>query len=239
LLHAERVDPAVASAIDASWDVVKRPAIVTLVVDTSGSMLGRKLQRAKEGLTQAVEVMAGNNQLGLLIFGDEIDRRVEVGPIGDNRAALEKEIKGLKAAGETALYDAIRAGIDMTDLAAGPSDAIRAVVVITDGRANRGSVMLSDIVHLASTHEVPITRFRGFADDLAKDTDGRSISIENVLGTGQALKTEHQVQVFFIAVGKDADLNVGRILAGATGAEFQGTTEEDLAEVLEEFSRYF
>ena len=29
------------------------------------------------------------------------------------------------------------------------------------------------------------------------------------------------------------------LVAGATGAEFQGVTEEDLAKVLEEFSKYF
>ena len=34
-------------------------------------------------------------------------------------------------------------------------------------------------------------------------------------------------------------MEVGRILAEATGAEFQGVTEEDLAEFLEEFSKYF
>ena len=40
-------------------------------------------------------------------------------------------------------------------------------------------------------------------------------------------------------MGADADLNVGRILAQATGADFRGVTEDDLAKVLEEFSRYF
>jgi hypothetical protein len=47
------------------------------------------------------------------------------------------------------------------------------------------------------------------------------------------------VQVFFIGIGDDADLDVARIIAEATGAEFQGTTEGDLAVVLGEFSRYF
>ena len=39
--------------------------------------------------------------------------------------------------------------------------------------------------------------------------------------------------------GDDADLEVGRILSQATGAEFLGVTEDDLAQVLEEFSKYF
>ena len=37
----------------------------------------------------------------------------------------------------------------------------------------------------------------------------------------------------------DADMEVGRMLAQATGAEFQGVTDKDLAQLLEEFSKYF
>jgi len=40
-------------------------------------------------------------------------------------------------------------------------------------------------------------------------------------------------------IGKDADMEVGRILAQATDAEFQGVTDKDLARLLEEFSKYF
>lgn len=62
---------------------------------------------------------------------------------------------------------------------------------------------------------------------------------ECVIGTELAFKTRHPVQIFFIGIGDDADLQVGRIIAQATGAEFQGVAEEDLARVLAEFSRYF
>ncbi len=54
-----------------------------------------------------------------------------------------------------------------------------------------------------------------------------------------AIESRHPVQVFFIGIGDDADLDVGGMLAGATDAEFQGVTEQDLAKVLEEFSKYF
>jgi hypothetical protein len=41
-----------------------------------------------------------------------------------------------------------------------------------------------------------------------------------------------------VGVG-DADLEVGRILAEATGSAYQGTAENDLAAVLEKFGKYF
>ena len=46
------------------------------------------------------------------------------------------------------------------------------------------------------------------------------------------------LQVFFLGFG-EADINVGRILAEATGAEYQGSTDEDLAAVIEALSGYF
>lgn len=49
---------------------------------------------------------------------------------------------------------------------------------------------------------------------------------------------DRRVQVFFVSFG-DADVHIGRILAQATGAEYQGSTEEDLANVIEELSGYF
>jgi hypothetical protein len=60
-----------------------------------------------------------------------------------------------------------------------------------------------------------------------------------MVGSALALKTHHPIQIFFIAIGDDADMQVGRLLAEATGAEFQGAKEKDLANVLAEFSKYF
>ena len=42
----------------------------------------------------------------------------------------------MRARGETALYEAIKAGIEKTTAAPGGEDAIRGVVVLTDGLAN-------------------------------------------------------------------------------------------------------
>ena len=80
-----------------------------------------------------------------------------------NRAAIEIAVEELSAKGETALYDAIRAGIEMTDNAPGEADAIRAVIVLTDGKANRGSSGLDDIILMASRAENII---RDFGEDI-------------------------------------------------------------------------
>jgi hypothetical protein len=40
-------------------------------------------------------------------------------------------------------------------------------------------------------------------------------------------------------VGKDADLEIGRILAEASNSAYQGTTEKGLGQVLATFGKYF
>jgi Ca-activated chloride channel family protein len=238
VLYAERVDPAVAAAIDDAWELVKRPAIVSLVVDTSNSMLGEKLAQAKDGLSRALSNMATNNLVGLISFADDVRPLVEVGNLAEIKYTLGEAVQGLTARGGTALYNAVAAGVEMVDTAAGPEDAIRAVVILTDGRANEG-ISLTDIVELSSSAELEIRTCTGFENEQAcVDEHGASVPLNEVNGTALRLETTYPVQIFFIGLG-EADIEVGRILADLTGAEYQGTSEVDLANVLAEFGKYF
>ena len=239
LLIPERIDPKVAAAIEQAWEDVKRPGIVTFVLDVSGSMSGTKLEQAKQGMVRAIDGMARNNEVGFLSFSSTVRDRVPVAPLAQNRFVITNTVEKLPAQGYTALYDAIKEAVEMSDSAAGSSDAIRAVVVLTDGKANEGETRLDDLISMTSRNESPIKEFRGFeSDQTATAASGARIDKREVVGAGPALKTDHPVQVFFIGIG-DADMEIGRMLAEATGAEFQGVTEKDLASVLAEFSKYF
>jgi Ca-activated chloride channel family protein len=239
VFRPEVVDPAVAAAIDEAWEEVKRPGIVTFVVDSSGSMSGTKLQQAQDGLTRALDVMATNNQVGLVTFSGEIGVQIPVGPLPANRFSIASAVREAKAKGGTALYDAIQESIQMTDAAPGEPDAIRGVVVLTDGQATAGETQLDDLIQMISRDEVAIQRCTGFGGSQPLDAKGRSVAIDQIIGSSLAIETHHPVQIFFIGIGDGAHMEIGRLLAEATGAEFQGTAEDDLAEVLEEFSKYF
>lgn len=239
LLIPERVDPKVAGAIELAWEDVKRPGIVTFVMDVSGSMSGTKLDQAKQGMVRAIDGMARNNEVGFLSFSSTVRDRVPVAPLAENRFVITNTVAKAQASGYTALYDAIREAAEMTDTAAGSPEAIRAVVVLTDGKANEGETRLDDIISMTSLAEAPIKEFRGFENDqFGTDSSGARIVKKDIIGSGLALKTDHPVQIFFIGIG-DADMEIGRMLAQATGAEFQGVTEKDLSSVLAEFSKYF
>ena len=240
ILNPSFTSPEVASAIDASWEDVKKPGIVAFVVDRSSSMKGGKLEQAKDGIIRALDTMAQNNQVAFVSFSDKIDSRIELGPLRQNRFEIAGVTQNTRAKGNTALYDAIRDAIRMVDSKAGDERAIRGVVVLTDGRSNRGSTFLDDIVRMMSADEVPIREFKGdHSADFAIDQYGNRVMKSDIVGTGLAMQTKHDVQVFFVGIGDDADMDVGRIFAEATGADFRGVAEEDLANVLEEISKYF
>lgn len=83
--------------------------------------------------------------------------------------------------------------------------------MLTDGQSNYGSIRLEYLINI-----------------------DRSGGIKT--GVDMALETEHDIQIFFIGIGDGADLDIGRFLAEATGAEFQGIAEDDLANLLEELA---
>ncbi|MEE8046048.1 MAG: VWA domain-containing protein, partial [Dehalococcoidia bacterium] len=240
VLNPSLTKPEVAAAIDAAWIQVKRPGIVNFVVDTSGSMDGEKLKQAKDGLIKALDSMASNNQVGFLSFHDKVTAGVPIAPLSENRFQIATAVDNLRAGGQTALYEAIKVAVEAVDRAEGDPDAIRGVVVLTDGQANKGNIRLDNIVSMSSRSETRITEFPGFVSDThGRDDQGRLISKNDIIGVELALNTKHEIQIFFIGIGDDADIQVGRILAGATSAEFQGIAEDDLASLLEEFSKYF
>jgi hypothetical protein len=219
---------------------VKKPGIVTFVVDTSGSMEGEKLAQAKKGMIKALDNMARNNQVGFLTFSSGVGTRIPVAPLRENRFPIADAVNRMQANGGTALYDAVKAGVELTDRTPGEAGAIRAVVVLTDGQANAGQTRLHDLIQMTSRNEVSIRPFGGMENEqCGLDTNGTCVAKADMRGAGLAINTTHPVQIFFVGIGKDADIQIGRLLAEATGAEFQGATEKDLAKVLEAISKYF
>ena len=245
VINPSLIDPAVAAAIDQSWEGVKKPGIVTLVVDTSASMKGSKLQEATDGVVRFLDKTTRNNQVGLVTFKVEQDETkiaiIPVASLEENRPRITDAVDEARAQGESALYDAIKVGIQMTDEAPGEEEAIRGVVVLTDGKNTTGDTRLHDLIVIRSGSECLVEEV---GDDklgykLVDQCTETPVDQEGVIGIRLALETRHPVQIFFIGIGEDVDLEVGRMLAEASGAEFQGTTEKDLANVIEAFGKYF
>jgi Ca-activated chloride channel family protein len=241
VLNPSLIDPAVAAAIDEAWVDVKRPRISTFVVDTSGSMRGTRLAEAQDALYLALEEMEPTGQVGLIAFDDTIHAQVLVGPLSENRFAVADAVGDLRVGGGSMLYDAVKLGIEMTEAAEGQPNAIRALVVLTDGRATEGVTRLDELIEMRTPGEAYVV-YSGFEGDSARDELGNEVNPELIRGVRLVAPTrnpDQPVQIFFIGIGDDVDLNIGRLLAEATGAEFVGVTEEDLSNALEAIGIYF
>ena len=237
------LQPAVLDRIISSWGAVKKPAIVTLVVDISGSMEGEPLEQVKHGLNRLLDALEGSanqgsqNQVGLVTFSDTVETEIAPSPLQESKYDIASAILEMKAGGSTALFDAVQRAVELTDSVAGDPRATRAVVVLSDGAATVGPCLHS-VVSMISREEVPVPGFCGMQHEQPVDEQGQQIAIQQVNGKELLLPHNHDVQVFFLGFG-EADVHIGRILAQATGAEYQGSTDEDLATVIEELSGYF
>lgn len=128
------------SRVDADvYALVRDPIELVIVMDTSGSMEGQPLQRARAAARDFASGLPDTVRLAVVGFGD---RSVALTPMGASPDEVTTALSGLTATGETALYDAM---IQATGLFSG-GDARRVVVVLSDGGDTASRSSLEDAV---------------------------------------------------------------------------------------------
>lgn len=125
------------------WYQQKRHANVVLVLDTSGSMSGEKMDNARKGAVQLLDMLGEADNFSLLSFNSqpqwvEKDTKVQAG-----RTAAKKHIEGLFASGGTALYDAIAEA--HKHLSQKSLENISAIVVLSDGADSNSQKKLFEL----------------------------------------------------------------------------------------------
>mgnify|MGYP005854363887 CR=1 FL=1 len=217
-------DPNVAAAVQSSWQFVKKQADVLLVIDTSGSMAGSKIDQAKTAAQAFLDNMPAQNRVGLLLFNSQpqvLDFNLNA-PIyldSNNVGALESlvsfeggqakirsQIEAIQAGGDTSLYDAIQYAVELLKAnRQAEDDRIQSIVVLSDGQ----------------------------------DTSSLT-SLQNVVNLIQANRQERNpIIVIPVAYGSDADINALNALARASATRVQSGDPENIQRVLEIISSYF
>jgi len=116
------------------------PLTTLLIMDVSGSMNeGDKLTAAKTAAHAYVDQMRPGDQAGLVAFNTQV---TYVQQVTADHAALGQAIDGLKAANNTAMYDALTKGEDI--LSAFPGR--KAMIVLTDGLDNRSQHTADQVI---------------------------------------------------------------------------------------------
>ncbi len=101
---------------------------VSLVIDTSGSMAGAPLAAAKAAAGAFLGQLPAAVPVSVIGFGASPS---VASPRSSDRAAQTAAVAGLKAAGDTALYDAVGTGLSQFPPAA--DGTRRVIVLLTDG----------------------------------------------------------------------------------------------------------
>ena len=176
--------PAVIDVVQNVWYYTKRPTNVYLVVDTSGSMEGTKIERAREALRAFVEQIQGDrDRLGIVEFGSGTKSFLPLRPLDDNaRRDTLSQINRMEALGGTALIDAVYSAV--TDMQAqADSQAINALVVMTDGQENESNYSQRDLSALIRSQ--PEARLVIFTIAFGDDADEPLLRDIAEIGNGQ------------------------------------------------------
>lgn len=127
------------------------PISLGFILDTSGSMTGRKMSGSQELITAFLSQRRAEDQLALWTFGD--DRVMERFPFGMGWYLLPRVLETIKPWSTTALYDIVLRVPEVLEKA---RHHRRAAILLTDGVDNASEISAEEAAAVARRLETPI-----------------------------------------------------------------------------------
>jgi Ca-activated chloride channel family protein len=143
------------------------PRDMVLVLDTSGSMRGVKMEQARKALKYCLDNLAPGDRFGLINFATTVNRYEErlLPASADELAKAKKWVDDLDATGGTAIHDALASALDLRGNDAGRPFT---VVFFTDGQPTIGETDPEKILKAVAGRNTAETRIFtfGVGDDV-------------------------------------------------------------------------
>jgi Mg-chelatase subunit ChlD len=127
-----------------------RPASIVVALDISRSLSPAHLKVIKGSLARYVDELDKDEQVALLAFNDSVEL---VSGFTSDREAFKQALARLRVAGEsTELYRAMLSGLELMKHIPGR----RALLVITEGKNEGGSVSREEVLRMAEANDIRI-----------------------------------------------------------------------------------
>ena len=111
---------------------VQMPLNLSLVLDKSGSMQGKKIQNLREAAKLVVDRLGPQDMISIVAFSDRKYLIAESQPVAD-KGDLKAKIDRIRDGGGTAISGGMGQGLAELDKALGP-DRISRMLLLTDGQ---------------------------------------------------------------------------------------------------------
>ena len=167
--------PNVLQTVQQTWLLTKRRTNVMLVVDTSGSMSGDKINNVKDALKIFVDQIQNDQErVGMVLFSSEVYNTIPPQELRTNRQALYSTISSIKPGGNTALLDAVKASYGQLQKL-NDKGRINAIVVMTDGLENNSRISLKTLTNYMRDSNQAGAPVVVFAIGYGKDADWNTL----------------------------------------------------------------
>ena len=111
---------------------LQMPLNLSLVLDKSGSMQGKKIQNLREAAKRVVDRLAPQDTISIVAFSDRKYLIAANQPVTD-RDALKKKIDRIRDGGGTAISGGMAQGLAELEKTRGP-DRVSRMLLLTDGQ---------------------------------------------------------------------------------------------------------
>jgi Ca-activated chloride channel family protein len=140
------------------WQAARKHVNLVMIIDTSGSMQGTKIQNVRQAALQFAEQMGDQDFLTLITYqGGKALVEIDTTQVGPSRSVIASTITDLKANGGTPLYDSIglAAGVIADHLS---SQTTNAIVLLSDGKdtASAGYALNDTLYTTAAAHDTTV-----------------------------------------------------------------------------------
>ncbi|MCS6881738.1 MAG: VWA domain-containing protein [Oscillochloridaceae bacterium] len=110
---------------------VRMPVNVAFVLDRSGSMKGEKIERVRQAVSMAIDLLDAQDIASIVIFDHRAEVLAPAAPVTD-RQAIKERVARIRDAGGTKIAPAVDRAL--REISRDRSGAIRRLVLLTDGQ---------------------------------------------------------------------------------------------------------